>query len=109
MLVQSWDMMIVAREIGRMSLHVSIGRCIWFPFGLVNCLGVVDSYWQENNNSSSRQSTVRMKEVGELTIAFESEILLHQMEMYSMVSSILSHYCYDHYGLWNHRVRTGAI
>jgi len=48
-----------------MSLHNIDRRYTWSPFCLVNCLGCVDGYWQGNNNSSSRQSTVCMKWVGE--------------------------------------------
>ena len=41
-----------------------IDRLVHFPFGLVDCLGCVGSYWQGNDNSSSRQSKMHMKGLG---------------------------------------------
>ena len=34
--------------------------------------------------------------------------IVHQMYS-TMIDDVSIHYCYDHYGLWNRRVRIGAI
>ena len=62
-----------------MSLHNIDRRYTWSPFCLVNCLGCVDGYGQGNNNSSSRQSTVCMKWVG------ESKDCIRERERYNSI------------------------